>query len=151
MPMKFPLLLFFILVNAYSFSQSKYDSLYIQTIIQSEIKLRYKKTKKLIPVFEQAFYAENGFKSDLVFHEFVFGKKIQWKEFPIQSDCGYFVSTGTDSCLYIYAPVFNLQKDQFIIRFEMRSSSEVSSIDQDYYYLKNKKWRFKKSVSIISF
>lgn len=145
------LFLIFVLMTGYSFSQSKYDSLYIQNIIQSEIELRYKKTKKKIPVFEQAFYSSNDFKPDSIFQDFLFGKKIPWEKFPIQSDYGFFVSNPSDSCLYIYSPVFNAAKDQFLIRFETRSSGGVYSIEKDYYYLKNKKWRLKKSVPVISF
>ncbi len=145
------LLLVLTLMKSYSFSQSAYDSLYIQNIICSEIKLRYRKTKKVIPVFKQALTADNGFKSDSLFQEFPFGKKILWKEFPIQSDYGLFVSEDTDSCLYIYAPVFNEAKNQFVIRFETRSPGSVSYFTSDYYYLKKRKWCFKKSVSSFSF
>lgn len=150
--MKFQLLLIFALMKGYSFSQSSSDSLYIQNIIQSEIRLRYKKARKAIPVFGQALISENGFKSDSLFREFPFGKQIHWKEFPIQSEHASFVSNeNTDSCLYIYAPVFNAAKDQFVIRFETRSPEAVSYFTSDYYYLKNRKWRFKKSILGVSF
>lgn len=145
-------LLIFISFWHLSYSQSHEDSLYIRRIIQSEIKLRFKQQKRIIPVFEKSAISENRFKSDSLYPLFYLGKEIDWKSFPIQSDYAVFTTDPqVDSCLYIHTPVFNLNSDEFVIRFETRFKNGISYFTSDYYLLKKRKWRYKSSIRSFSF
>ena len=125
-----------------SFGQSAYDSAFVREIINSELELREKKAKKAYPIFQTAILSEPKAGKDSIYSECYLGTKIKWQEFGISSKHGFFTNnSNTDSCLYIYAPLFNERKDKFMIQFESRLN-DFSHITSDYYLKKRKKWVF---------
>lgn len=149
-----PLLLITLLICFFhSFGQTASDSVFVRKIINSELKLRDKKIKKVYPVFQTATISENAIKKDSIYSEYYLGKQIDWLKFGISSKLAFYTNkSGIDSCLYIYSPLFNEKKDKFTILFEIRfEEKRISYFTKDYYIKKRKKWSFVTSDTFFSF
>lgn len=151
-PMKLLSLLLLFAFHTDSFCQSSYDSTFIQKIINLELKERDKKLKKAFPIAAVSYSDAIDAKIDTVYTNFGLGKDIQWESFNIKSRHAYFTNDSKiDSCLYIYAPLFTANCDQFVIRYEIRYQNETSYFIADFYRKKRGKWNYVRTSKGFSF
>lgn len=149
---KFLILSFLLSLHIQLYSQTNDDSTFIKEIINLELEVRDKKIKKAYPIFNVSAFSNIKTRSDTIYTEINLGKEINWETFGINSDYGFFTNDKMiDSCLYIHAPMFNMNKDKFIIKYEVRFQNLTSYFVVDYYRKKRGKWNFERSTKSISF
>lgn len=132
-------------------SQSHYDSTFVQSIINLEIKEREKKFDAF-PIYSISENSNASLKSDSIYTNYPFGKEIDWTSFKITPKNGFFVNDKLiDSCFFIHAPIFNENQDKFKIVFEIRYLDNSSSFELDYYKKRRGKWSYVRTVETFSF
>lgn len=145
------LIILFLYFQIDCFSQSHYDSTFVQSIINLELKERDKKCDAY-PIYSISENSNASFKSDSIYTNYSFGKAIDWTSFKITSKNGVFVNDKIiDSCFFIYAPIFNENQDKFKIVFEIRYLDNSSSFEIDYYKKRRGKWSYVRTVDTFSF